>query len=392
MSVAGIVAEYNPFHRGHAWQIAQTRKMLGEDAGIICVMSGNWVQRGECAVTDKWSRARLALAGGADLVLELPTPWAASSAEFFARGAVSILAATGVVDTLSFGSERGEIAPLRRIAQCLESPAFQEALRALLPQGGSFAACRQRAADALLGSEIAAYLAKPNDNLAVEYLRALPPQIHPLAILRIGAEHDGSPVEGYASASALRSMLRRGTAEQAAPYLTQPWTGLAAALDFCERAVLARLRSMTLADFQALPDSGEGLAARLQRAAQAGRSLEEVYTLAKTKRYAHARLRRMVLWAFLGMTVEDRPKEVPYLRVLGFGHRGQALLRDMRTSASRPVLLKPAHIRRLSPAAQRLFALESRCTDLFALCYSQPGPCGLEFTTGPVVAEREKGD
>ena len=116
MATAGIVAEYNPFHRGHAWHIARTRRTLGADTAVICVMSGHWVQRGECALTDKWSRAALALSGGADLVLELPTPWAMASAEAFARGAVGLLAATGVVDVLSFGSETGELAPLRAAA------------------------------------------------------------------------------------------------------------------------------------------------------------------------------------------------------------------------------------------------------------------------------------
>ena len=124
MATAGIVAEYNPFHWGHAWHIARTRRTLGADTAVICVMSGHWVQRGECALTDKWSRAALALSGGADLVLELPTPWAMASAESFARGAVGLLAATGVVDVLSFGSETGELAPLRAAAGKLqEEPA-----------------------------------------------------------------------------------------------------------------------------------------------------------------------------------------------------------------------------------------------------------------------------
>ena len=125
MATAGIVAEYNPFHRGHAWHIARTRRTLGADTAVICVMSGHWVQRGECALTDKWSRAALALSGGADLVLELPTPWAMASAEAFARGAVGLLAATGVVDVLSFGSETGELAPLRAAAAALDGPDYQ---------------------------------------------------------------------------------------------------------------------------------------------------------------------------------------------------------------------------------------------------------------------------
>ena len=132
MKTIGIVAEYNPFHTGHAWHIQETRRQFREETAVVAVISGNWVQRGECAVTDKWTRTEAALAGGVDLVLELPTVWATASAEGFARGAVAILAATGVVDTLSFGSECGEIAPLCELARCLNSLEFSQALRRVL--------------------------------------------------------------------------------------------------------------------------------------------------------------------------------------------------------------------------------------------------------------------
>ena len=135
MRCAGIVAEYNPFHRGHAYQIAQTRAALGGEAAVVCAMSGHWVQQADCGVADKWTRARLALMGGADLVLELPTPWATASAERFARGGVELLAATGVVDTLSFGSECGEIGPLAAAAACLDTEGYRDALRSRLSQG-----------------------------------------------------------------------------------------------------------------------------------------------------------------------------------------------------------------------------------------------------------------
>ena len=391
MPTAGIVAEYNPFHRGHALQIARTRQVLGEEAGIVCVMSGHWVQRGECALTDKWTRAALALAGGADLVLELPTPWSMARAETFARGAVELLAATGVVDTLSFGSEGGEAAPLRTAAACLDSPAYRLALRRRLDQGLPFAQCRQAAVAELVGPEIADCLARPNDNLAVEYLRACPPGMGILAIPREGAAHDGAPQGGYASASALRALIRGGREEEAAPYLTRPWQGEATNLTRCERAVLARLRTMGEDDFAALPDggAGEGLPRRLCRAAQAARSLEEFYTLAKTKRYAHARLRRLAMGAFLGLG--PTPPALPYLRVLGLNDRGRELLRQMGTRAALPVVTKPARARRLSPEARALFEAEGRYTDLYALCFPQPLPCGLEWTRGPVVAQERPG-
>ena len=173
MKIAGIVAEYNPFHTGHAYQIACTRAALGADCAVAAVMSGNWVQGGRPAVLDKWTRARLALLGGADLVLELPTVWAVSSAETFARGAADLLALTQVVDELSFGSECGDIGKLCQVACCLNTPRYQELVRSYAQQQIPFAAARQRAVAELLGPEWAALLDTPNNNLGIEYLRNL---------------------------------------------------------------------------------------------------------------------------------------------------------------------------------------------------------------------------
>ena len=309
METAGIVAEYNPFHRGHAWHIAETRRRLGGDAPVVCVMSGHWVQRGECALADKWLRAALALSGGADLVVELPTPWAMASAEPFARGAVSLLAATGVVDVLSFGSETGELAPLEAAAAALDAPDYPERLRAALGRGLSFPAARQEAAGA-------ACLSAPNNNLGVEYLRslrALGSTIRPLTVPRQGAGHDGPAAGGFASASELRRLLRAGRGEEAAPYLTAPWSGELADMQHIERAVLARLRTMGEGDWAALPDGGgaEGLPSRLAKAAREAVSLEDFYTRAKTRRYPHARLRRLALAAFLGLRAAERPAAPP---------------------------------------------------------------------------------
>ena len=379
MNISGIIAEYNPFHSGHARQIAETRRLLGEDAAVVCAMSGNWVQRADCAIADKWTRAAVALKGGADLVLELPTPWAISSAERFARGAVEVLSAAGVVSHLSFGSESGSLEELRAAAVCLDSQAYPSALRRALDQGLPFPAAR-----ALIGPA-ADVLSAPNNNLAVEYLRALPGSMEAVAIPRTGAGHDQAPAAGFASASWLRGRLRAGYPDAAAPYLTGPWTWETADLVRCERAILARLRSMTLEQAEALPDSGDGLAARLLAAGKAATTLEEVYALTKTRRYTHARVRRLVLWAFLGLTAADRPEHVPYLRVLGFNDRGRAVLREMWKHARLPILTKPAHVRTLSPAARRLFELEDRCTDLYGLCLPTAAPGGREWTTNPAI-------
>lgn len=374
MKIAGIVAEYNPFHAGHAFHIARTREMLG-DCAVVAVMSGSFVQRGDCAVFDKWTRAKAALEGGADLVLELPTVWAVSSAEGFARGAVGILEACGVVTHLSFGSEGGEVDGLRRVAACLDSPEYRAGLRRFLDEGSPFAACRQAAVTELLGEDLASLLSQPNNNLGVEYIRALNAlgsAIRPVTVLRAGAAHDGGDHPDYPSASFLRERILSGElpAGEKNP----------ASLKIGERAALARLRAMELEEFAALPDCGEGLANRLYAAVRQGRTLEEIYDLAKTKRYAHARIRRAVLWGALGLRASDRPASAPYIRVLGSNGRGRAVLKAMKDRASLPVVTKPAHGR-----GTPLMELEARCTDFYELCRKEPGPCGTEWTRSPVM-------
>ena len=372
MKVVGVVAEYNPFHAGHRRHLAETRRRAGECA-VVCAMSGNFVQRGECAVTDKWTRAAAALEGGADLVLELPTVWAAASAEQFAFGAVSILRSAGA-QALSFGSESGDAAAVARAAAALNSPEFSAALRAHLDAGLPFALCRQRAAEALLGSGGAACLTGANDSLGAEYLKAAArlgwsPAVY--AIPRQGAGHDGGDHPEYPSASHLRARILAGELP-----LDNP-----ASLEYNQRAVLARLRAMTPEEFAALPDSGEGLDRRLRQAARQAVSLEQLYALAKTKRYAHARIRRMVLWAALGLRESDRPAIPPYLRVLGANSRGREVLRAIPEDMT--VITKPAHGRDLP-----LLELEGRCTDFYALCRRKPEPCGAEWSTSPVILKR----
>ena len=396
MSVIGIIAEYNPFHSGHAYHIRQAREALGGDASVLCVMSGNWVQRGDAAIADKWQRAAMALRGGADLVLELPTPWATASAEGFARGAVQILKGSGIVNVLSFGSESGDAAPLRAVAECLDTEDYRAALQAHLQKGLSFPVARQRAATALLGAE-AACLQSPNNNLGIEYLRALRAldcEMEVLTVCRRGGAHDSEiPEGGHASASYLRKTLLSGeTSLSLLPYLSaEDGEALAAAefssLSFAERAVFARLRAMSAEDFLTLPDCGEGLHHLLARAALESESLEALYDGVKSKRYTHARIRRLVLYAFLGLHAADRPEAPPYLRVLGMNARGKALLAKMRKRATLPILTKPSHSKRLDAEAQALFALEARCTALYALCRTDfgSGSNKNEFNSNPVI-------
>lgn len=404
MKVAGIVAEYNPFHTGHKYQIEQTRAALGEEAGVIAVMSGNWVQQADCAIADKWLRARLALMGGADLVLELPTVWACSTAESFAQGAIQILDATGVVDVLSFGSECGDADKLQRVAACLDSPSYHAGLGTFLDTGMTFAAARQNVVQELLGQELSDLLATPNNNLGIEYIRALNAlgsRIQPMTVLRKGAPHNslgmlGEGAPRFVSATSIRGKLMEDEWDRCEPYLVPgsrkilegSLIGLPA-LEQVGRAMLARVRTMSAGDWAKLPDSGqaEGLPYRLEQAGRKCTSMDEFFALVKTKRYTRARLERLVLWAYLGLMESDRPDHPPYLRVLGFNSRGQELLREMKRTASLPILTKPAHARGLDAAGRQLFELETRCTDLYDLCFDSIPTPGREWTTGPVILQ-----
>ena len=404
MKVAGIVAEYNPFHTGHAYQIAQTRETLRDDCAVIAVMSGNWVQQADCAIADKWLRTKLALMGGADLVLELPTMWACSTAESFARGAIRILESTGVVDTLSFGSECGDVDGLKAVAACLDSPEYHAGLKHFLDEGMTFAAARQNVVQTLLGEELSNLLSTPNNNLGIEYIRslnALGSSIQPMTVLRKGAPHNSLGVLGagpdavhFVSATAIRDNLMKGKWDWCESYLIPGGRAVLEgnliglpALGRVERAMLSRLRTMTAEDWAKLPDSGqaEGLPHRLELAGRKCTSMDEFFALVKTKRYTRARLERLVLWAYLGLTSADRPESPPYLRVLGFNERGREVLKEMKRAACLPTLTKPAQARELDEAGLRVFELEARCTDLYDLCFASIPTPGREWTTSPII-------
>ena len=401
MQAAGVIIEYNPMHMGHVHLLQEIRRQLGADTPVVCAMSGNFVQRGDFAIVGRRARACAAVQSGADLVLEVPLPWAVASAERFADGGVQVLLGTGLVSHVAFGSECGDADALLEAAECLLSRPFQEELRRGLKEGRSFAACRQRAAERLLGPEKAALLESPNNILGIEYCKSLlrrGSSVQPLTVPRVGAAHDEVGTEGpIASASAIRALLQAGERETAlsrmTPAMRQAYeeeeaAGRAPVLrETCERAILARLRSMTAADFAALDEGREGLGNRLYDASRTSASVAEVLEDAKTKRYAYARLRRMVLWAYLGLTPADFPAEVPYLRVLAANAKGRELLARMRKTAVVPVLTKPNHVRRMSAEAQKLFSLEAQAADLYALAYPELSAAfgGGAWKEGPVI-------
>lgn len=392
MELYGVIAEYNPFHNGHKYLLKQAR--LAGATHIAVVLGGNFTQRGEAAVMQKAARVRCALLGGADLVLELPLPWAASTAERFAFGGAAVLHGLGCVSKLAFGSECGDSALLLQAAQAVEHPLTREQLPSILSTGVSFAAAREEAVRRGFGASAATPLRKPNDILGVEYCKALArlaSPITPLPIRRYGAPHDGmEEQEGYASSTFLRQMLREsGAFSSSVPQTTAKiWQEEAAAgrapvfTEALEKPILSRLRFMKVEEFSRLPDLSEGLENRLYRASRQGVTLEQVYALAKAKRYSLARVRRLVLYAFLGVTKEDCAGSPPYIRVLGATARGWEILRCAKRTATLPVVCRPREIRRLGADATRILELESLAADLYTLGMASPLPCGEDLRQG----------
>lgn len=389
MAVIGIICEYNPFHRGHAAMLQRARQP-GDT--VVCAMSGNFVQRGESALCGKLARGEMALRGGADLVLELPTPWAMAGAETFARGGVALLAMAGC-DTLAFGSESGDGAAIVQAAEALLNPDFPECLQAHLKTGVTFAAARQRAA-AAYSAPAAAILGQPNDILAVEYAKAVRQAGGGMAlcpIRRMGVAHHGTAGGGLASASHVRALLRQGRWEEAAAYLPESSAailrreqaaGRIADAARLEGAILSRLRQLTPEELSQYDGGGEGLYRRFYAALHSAATLPEVLEAAKTKRYPLSRLRRMAWLAWLG--AEPPAGAVPYLRVLAANGRGRALLRQLQ-EAGQPVLTKPADVDRLGAEARALFAAEARYTDQFLLAMERPQPPGEDWRYTPFI-------
>ncbi len=393
MKISGIIAEYNPFHNGHIYHMEKTREN-GADA-IVTVMSGNFVQRGEPALIQKWSRARAALIGGSDLVLELPLPYAVASAETFARGGVDILNRLGCVDEISFGSEVGDIKKLSAVARALQSEETEKALKENLDTGVSYPTALDRAIAEVLGEEYAAIIREPNNVLAIEYLKALAyteSNISPFTVSRMGAGHDSSLfLENTASSSYIREKVKENNFSEISAVMPPISESILkgeiergdALIDKTkfETAVLSKLRFMNTDYFLRMPDVSEGLENRIMSSIYISRDLNQLYDYIKTKRYTMARVRRIVLSAFLGITKKDTPASVPYVRVLGFTERGREILRTARNTATIPIVMKASDIDDIdNPMARKLFELESRSTDQYVMMTNNIQPCGTDKT------------
>ena len=387
MEFAGIITEYDPFHNGHAAQIAAA-KSAGAGCVAVCMSSGA-VQRGGVPVLPESVRVCAALDAGADLVITLPAPYACATAEQFASAGVRLLAALGC-DTLVFGAEDPDAAQLSQVAELLARPELDALLRERLSTGMTYAAARAEAADALLPGA-GTLLRTPNNILGIEYCKAILHRhaaLTPLALPRLGAAHGGGAGAHAGTPMASASFLRglpQPDWEPFVPTRAAELYGRAAAdgllLDGArlETAVLALLRMQDPANFAQVRGVSEGLENRLTASVREADSLDDLYTRLKTKRYPHARLRRLVLDAALGFPAElPMP---PYLHVLGA--RKAALPRLKQ--ASLPAATALADLARTGPEAAKISRLHNKAVDFSSLCREKIQPMGLAFTAKPVV-------
>ncbi len=380
MAVTGIIAEFNPLHSGHKYIIDQAKRS-GDT--VVCVISGNFVQRGDVSILSKLQRAKLALMCGADIVAELPVLWSMSTAQNFALGGVWQLYNLGC-DKILFGSECGDIAALKDAADVLCSDRFAALVTEKSSVGITFAVAREQAAMEL-GVDFK-LLRSPNDNLGIEYIIAakkLGLSLEFDCVRRQGAAHDSDEESGgYASASFIRQRLLQGNIGYCERFMPPQIRGIIKEDDIAdikrlETAVLCSLRTKTAEQLSTLPDLSEGLENKLHLSARVAKSLDELYNMIKTKRYTLARVRRLVLSAFLNLDNSFFMRTPPYVRLLGFSSAGEAQLKALTSLI--PVVTKASQIKLLEADAQKVFETECRATDIYALALKKPAECGGEF-------------
>ncbi len=367
MPTVAIISEYNPFHNGHKYQIDEIRRIFGEDTEIIAVMSGNYTQRGELAIAEKTVRAKSAVLGGANLVLEIPFPYSASSAEFYARAGVAIANSVGVVDYLSFGSELGDIDRLTKIADNMLSKNYKHALAEMQEtdsQTGYARLCEQAYTKAF-GADDKDVISMPNNILAIEYIKAiksLNSKIEPHTIKRIGAGYNEEKItdSAYQSASAIRNALieNSDTAFDFMPdstkntYLTAKENGLYPSCDDAlSPAVIASFLLNSHRDNTKIHDTAGGLYNRLLNNARKSTNISELVRLTETKHYTTARIKRSIWFSLFGVTSSDVRALPSYSQVLAMDSVGKQILKRIKKFGEIRLLTKPSATDTLSDAA-----------------------------------------
>ena len=403
MKTTAVIAEYNPFHNGHKFHLRSARRASSADY-IFAVMSPSFVQRGECAVYDKWARTRAALRGGADMVIELPVIYSTASAENFARGAIKIICASGIADNLAFGAETTDMAALSAAAELFinPTPLFNEVLKSELSHGMSFPSARAAAFSAVTGKN-PEILSTSNNILAIEYLKALKifsSNIKPIITKRVGAAYNSDKITGtIASAAAVRKVIYSGRInlltqavppecfdiyEKSTPIFTDNYSDAMAYI----------LRTTSAENLKNISGISEGLENRILKTVGSSYKITDICSELKTKRYTHTRLMRILCHILLGITKEQ--EEIfsplnfdPYIRVLGFRKSAEPLVSALCHNSSVPVIMNVnKDERNLSELQKSLLQIEKKSTDIYFL--GQPTPSAKKRAvdyTMPVIIE-----
>lgn len=401
MRVLGIIAEYNPFHFGHLYHLKKSKQEANADY-TIAVISGQFTQRGESAIVDKWIRAEAAVGSGVDLVLELPAVYAVQTAELFAYGGVQMLNHTGLTTHISFGAEVADLPLLKQIAGILvaEQEEYIELLKAYLDQGLSYPAARYRGILDYINkqacmedvSTVKKALSGSNSILAIEYLKALKhtqSNITPIVIPRIRSSYTTPSIKkGIASATAIRKeILSHGMTRRVRDALPKTtFKLLSKAFENgmgpvdnhrLEDLILGILRRSKSTEIASWLDVGEGLENRIKDQAQRAAGLDELLALVKTRRYTHTRLQRILIDGLLNLTADDfqefsQATGPCYLRILAFSQNAAPLLKRLKQTARVPVITKAAHVSRYHSSVQKMFAYDCIATDLYGLTMKNP--------------------
>lgn len=388
MKISGIVCEYNPFHNGHLYHIEQTRKHGATH--IVAIMSGNFVQRGDVAVINKFERAKAAVKCGVDLVIELPVAYCLSAAEVYAKGAMYILKGLGCVEELSFGSECGNLGLLSAAVKATYACAKRPELEDLMKRGSSYPKALQILIRQNYGDEIAALFSSPNNVLAIEYLKAMIAvklNIKPFTVKR-NTQHDGNiPVGNVASASLIRQLMEDHTIDfddlmpvaSADALSACASAGMTAKFENLERALLYRLRTASIEDIAALPEVGQGLENKILSAARET-SLESMLMAVKSKRYPMARLRRILLDLMIGIRPEHTEAPPPYGRILALNDRGRDILNAAKNCGTTlPYATSLSKLAELGGNAQICAELEARSTAIYGLAQRTIAPADADY-------------
>lgn len=411
--VVGIIAEYNPFHNGHSYHIQNTKAQTGADF-VVAVMTGNFTQRGNTSVINKWEKAKMALNGDADLVIELPTIYSISSAENFASGAVKILNELGIVDTISFGMEANDVSTLNNIANVLvnEPPEYKAILEYELGKGNSFPKARENALMMYLNDikRYANVVKGSNNILAIEYLKALKKQkssIVPFGVKREKVYYNSTKIiDEYASATGIRNLLLHNQLEEVRKVM--PSKSYSILLNNLRQGtyvldiiayndeIIYKLRSMTVKQIANLPDVSEGLEYLIKEVSNKTNNLIELINGIKSKRYTQTRIQRILLYALLGITKKDMEtskKITPYIRVLGCSEKGKMLLSQINSKAKVITSLKKYEVSNKNKrhcfgkqkALSRMLEIDKMATDIYTIGYKKDSKAGLDYTKGLIL-------